>query len=86
MMITPTSNEDKVKIKNAIKEISNSMTRMDAERDQIKTIIGDLCEEVEINKKHVRKMARVYHKQNYTEEQDTFAEFSELYENIVVAN
>lgn len=85
-MITPTSKEDKVKIKNAIKEISNSMTRIDSERDLIKNIISDLCEDVEINKKHVRKMARVYHKQNYTEEQDTFAEFSELYEEIVVAN
>jgi hypothetical protein len=30
-------------------------------------------------------MARVYHKQNYTEEQDSFAQFQELYENIVVA-
>lgn len=85
-MITPTSSEDKVKIKNAIREISNSMTRMDAERDHIKTIISDLTGEVEINKKHVRKMARVYHKQNYTEEQDSFAEFSELYEDIVVAS
>jgi hypothetical protein len=81
----PTSNEDKVKVKNAIKEISNSMTRIESERDLIKNIISDLAENVEVDKRQIRKMARVYHKQNYTEEQDSFAQFQELYENIVVA-
>jgi len=81
----PTSNEDKVKVKNAIKEISNSMTRIESERDLIKNIISDLAEDVEVDKRQIRKMARVYHKQNYTEEQDSFAQFQELYENIVVA-
>ena len=81
----PTSNEDKVKVKNAIKEISNSMTRIESERDLIKNIISDLAENVEVDKRQIRKMARVYHKQNYTEEQYSFAQFQELYENNVVA-
>jgi hypothetical protein len=73
---------DKEKLKKAIQEISNSMTRMDAERDLIKEIIKDANEEHEIDKKVLRKMARAYHKQNFSEEVATQEEFESLYQEV----
>lgn len=70
-------------IQDALQEISNSMTRIDAERDFIKEAINNVAEEHELSKKIIRKMARVYHKQNFREEQSTHEEFEILYQNIV---
>ena len=75
--------EDKKKFLNAIVEISNSMTRTEAERDLINEIIKDLSEEFDINKKIIRKIAKAYHKQNLNEEQQDHDEFVELYEEVV---
>lgn len=75
--------EQKKRIQDALHEISNSMTRIDAERDFIKEAINAVAEEHELSKKIVRKMARVYHKQNFREEQATHEEFETLYQNIV---
>ena len=71
-----------VKIKGAVTEIANSLLRIDAERDLIKEIINKLAKEEEINKKTLRKLGRTYYKQNYGEEQQSFDEFSDLYESV----
>lgn len=83
-----TSPADRKKIKDALQEISNSMTRMDAERDLIKEIKADLHEDFkeQLSKKQISKMARVYHKQNFTEEQQAADEFETLYEEVVLAS
>lgn len=70
------------KLQGAIKELSNSFLRVEAERDLQKEIIANISEETEIEKKHIRKMARVYHKQNYQEETQNHEEFTDLYEQI----
>lgn len=76
------SEDAKKKLTGAMNEISNSMLRMDAEKDLIKTVISDLHDEFEINKKVLSRMARVYHKQNFAEEKATNEEFEELYHRI----
>ena len=73
---------DKEKLKKAIQEISNSMTRIDAERDLIKEIISDAHDEHGIDKKVLRKMARAFHKQNFSEEVATQEEFETLYQEV----
>lgn len=73
---------DKEKLKKNIQEISNSMTRIDAERDLIKEIVKDAHEEHQIDKKVLRKMARAYHKQNFSEEVATQEEFETLYQEV----
>jgi uncharacterized protein YukE len=65
-----------------MKEISNSMTRMDAERDLIKQAIEDICEEQNLSKKTFRRMAKVYHRQNFKQELEEHEEFETLYETI----
>lgn len=77
------SPEDRKKFQGAIQEISNSMTRMEAERDLIGEIIKELSDEFNMNKKIIRKIARAYHKQNLAEEQHDHEEFVEVYEEVI---
>jgi hypothetical protein len=47
------------------------MTRMEGERDYIKESTAAVAEDLQLPKKLVAKMVKVYHKQNYDEEVDT---------------
>jgi hypothetical protein len=79
MNLTP---QDKKKLENALKDMSASMARQSAERDLQKNVIGDICEELDLNKKVFRKLAKVYHKQNFADEVATHQEFESLYETV----
>lgn len=74
---------DRKKIKDAMHEISGSMTRIEAERDYIKEAIKELSAEHNLSKKTLNKMAKVYHKQNFSEEVASHTEFEDLYEVII---
>ena len=78
---------DRKKIRDALQEISNSMTRISAERDLIKDIKADLFDEYKevLTKKQIGKMARVYHKQNFNEELAEANQFETIYEEVVLA-
>lgn len=78
----PSSPEDRRRIKNAVEEISKSMTRIEAERDLIKETIKDICDNFELPKRAFRKMARTYHKQNFQDEQLAHEEFETMYEEL----
>jgi hypothetical protein len=80
--MTISSPEDKKKLKNAIQEISNSMTRMEAERDLIKEIVKEQSDQFQIPKKILAKIAKTYHKQNLTQEVEDHEDFVELYEEV----
>ena len=81
-MTIPSNPNDRKAIFDCMKEISNSMTRMDAERDLIKQAIEDICEEQNLSKKTFRRMAKVYHRQNFKQELEEHEEFETLYETI----
>jgi hypothetical protein len=73
---------DKAKVLGCLQEISNSMTRIEAERDLIKEILQKMQDECEIPKKLSRKLARTYHKRNYEEEVAEQSDFQTIYENV----
>jgi len=77
------STEDRKRLLSAIKEIDNSMTRVAAERDFQKDAINAVADELDLEKKYVRKLASIYHKQNLTEVQQETEEVAELYEMIM---
>ena len=79
MNLTP---NDRLKLEGALKDMSASISRVEAERDLQKNVIGDICEELDLNKKVFRKLAKVYHKQNFDQEVATHQEFEQLYEEI----
>lgn len=69
-------------IKKCLEELSGSMTRIEGERDFIKEAIGDICEEYQLSKKTFRRLAKTYHKQNYSTEVAEHEEFEMMYEQI----
>jgi hypothetical protein len=73
---------DKAKVLGCLQEISNSLTRVEAERDLIKEILQKLQDECEIPKKLGRKLAKTYHKRNYEEEVAEQSDFQTIYENV----
>ena len=69
-------------IKKCMDELSASMARIDGERDFIKEAIDNICEEYEMSKKTFRKLAKVYHKQNFYKEVAEHEEFETMYEQL----
>jgi hypothetical protein len=65
-----------------MKELSASMTRVEGERDFQREAIKELCDNLELSKKTFRRMAKVYHKQNFTKEIEEHEEFETMYETI----
>lgn len=82
MAITISSPEDRKKIKDAVQEISNSMLRMEAERDLIKEIIKEVSDNHQIPRKIIAKIAKTFHKQNLTQEIADHEDFVEVYETV----
>lgn len=78
-----TNEADKKKLLDCLRECSASMTRMEGESDYIKESIATVAKNLQLPKKLVAKMVKVYHKQNYDEEVATHEQFETLYETIV---
>ena len=83
-IILPSSDEDKKRIKDCMDEVSNSYTRMEAERDFIKEAINALADDVDIPKKYLGKMSKIYHKQNLSEAVGEMEDVEALYEAVCV--
>jgi len=73
---------DKAKVLGCLQEISNSLTRIESERDLIREVLQKMQDECEIPKKLSRKLARTYHKRNYEEEVAEQSDFQTIYENV----
>ena len=69
-------------IKKCMDELSASMARSEGEREFIKEAINNICEEYEMSKKTFRKLAKVYHKQNFSKEVAENEEFETMYEQL----
>ncbi|MFW9602981.1 MAG: hypothetical protein ACMV1B_11785 [Prevotella sp.] len=74
---------DRKKIKDALQEISNSLTRIAAERDLIKETVSEVSKNFNLSKKHINKMSRIYHKQNFQVTQQENEELEALYLSVV---
>jgi len=69
-------------IKNKFTEISNSMTRVQGEKDLMKEIYTDLKDQFELPPKMARKLAKAFHKRNLAEVRAEHEEFEETYETV----
>lgn len=81
-IMIPSSPKDRTAIKNAIIEIDASLTRMDAERDHIKSVLESVEEKFELPKAYTRKVATAYHKQNLVEMTNTMENVEAVYDTI----
>ena len=63
-----------------LKDGSATLTQIEASRDFIKTTRADLAEEMDLNKKVLGKLLKVYHKGNFSIEEMDFVELKDLFE------
>ena len=59
------------------------MARVDAEKEFQKEAAEALTEKVEIDKKHINALAKLYHKQSFGAFQQQREEIEDLYESVV---
>lgn len=69
-------------IKDALFEISASMTRVEGEKDFQKNALVDLAEKTEVPKKYLARMAALFHRQNKSEVEGDQELISELYDKV----
>ena len=81
-IIIPSIDSDRQAIKGAMSEISNAYTRMEAEREFVREALKELEDKVGIKAKYLRKMSRIYHKQNLVELTSEMEDLEGLYEAI----
>jgi len=74
---------DREKLLKIIRECSDAMLRAQAEKDYIKEAVADISKQLQLPKKLVAKMVKVYYKQNYDEEVAIHDQFETLYETVV---
>lgn len=74
---------DREKLLKVIRECSDSLTRAEAEKDYIRESITEISKVLQLPKRLVARMVKVYHKQNYDEEVATHDQFETLYETVV---
>lgn len=73
---------DRKKLEGFVQEISNSMLRMDAERELIKDICNRAKTDLELKPKIVRNLGRIYHKQSLQAEKTEADSIFDLYETL----
>ena len=81
-MSLPSDPAARKSIKKCMDELSASMARTEGEREFLKEAINNICEEYEMSKKTFRKLAKVYHKQNFSREVAENEEFETMYEQL----
>lgn len=73
----------KTDLKNAIREMNDSMTRVASERDFQKEALNNVADKTGVDKKIIRRMAKVYFKSNYAEEQEDNRKFEDFYDAVL---
>jgi hypothetical protein len=81
--ISSLNDVERKRLKKAIMEINDSMSRMAAERDLQKEIIDTLYDELGVDKKLVRRMSKAYYKANFGEEVEENKAFEESYDLVI---
>ena len=76
---------DRKKLKNAISELNDSLTRAASEKDFQKEVIDNIAEELGLDKKLIRKLASTYFKATYNTQREDFSTFEEFYEVVINA-
>lgn len=82
-VIIPSNEADREKIMKSIEAISDSLTRIEGEKNWIKEEIAAVSESTNVPKKFLNKLARTYHKQNFDNVMKEVEDFEALYDVIV---
>lgn len=80
--VMPSTEKEVLQIQNAIKEASNSKTRIEGENDNIKSIKEILKEELGMPPKLFNQMLKAYHKSAFDEQISEAEAFEETYRKV----
>ena len=83
LTINQLSQPDREKLFKIIKDCSDSLTRIDGEQDFIRESITETSKQMQLPKKLIAKLVKVYHKQNFDEEVAVHEQFETLYESVI---
>jgi hypothetical protein len=83
LSINQLSQPDREKLFKIVKDCSDSLTRIEGENDFIRENITETAKQMQLPKKLVAKLVRVYHKKNYDEEVAVHEQFETLYKTVV---
>ena len=81
--ISSLNDMERKKLKKAIIEINDSMTRVAAERDLQKEAVVALHDELGVDKKLIRRLSKAYFKANFGQEVEENKAFEESYDLII---
>lgn len=81
-IIIPSVEKDRKEIDQYLKNASDSLTRIAAEKDHIKTIIDEVSEKFDLPKKYIRKMIKFEHDMNVELVETESNDMIELYKTI----
>lgn len=70
---------DRRKLKSAIIELNDSMTRISAENDLQKDVLNNVAEEIGLDKRLVKRLSKTYYKSNFNVEVEENKNFEEFY-------
>lgn len=74
---------DQKKLLDVLRETSNSLLRAQSEKDFIKEAVDKICDDLQLTKRVVNRMVKVYHKQSFHDEVAAHEQFEALYQAIV---
>ena len=74
--------QEKKDVLRVIKDCSDSLTRIEGEREFIKESIITLNDKFGLDKSHLRKVINIYYKQNLAEVQAQNTDVEDLYETL----
>jgi len=81
--IASLNDEQKRRLKAVIGELSESMKRRDDERTFQSEGVGDISDELVIDKKIVKKLVKTFYKDSYDEDVETFETFETWYDSLL---
>lgn len=82
-VIVPSDPETRERLKKAIVDISNQWAIIEGHQAVVKEGIKSISEDYELPSKFISKLARAYHRQNFSSQQTEFEEFTDLYDAII---
>jgi hypothetical protein len=81
--INSLSDSQKKELKEAIVQLNDSLTRVSSERDYQKDSINAISDKTGVDKKIIRRMAKVYFRANYAQEQEDNRQFEDFYDGVM---
>jgi len=75
--------EDRKRLRKAIMEMNDSLTRIGAERELQKEITNEMADQLGMDKKLFKRMSRAYFKANFQSEVQENTDFEEFYTTVI---